>query len=46
MLPTVNDIPNTRSPQGYGGRFYGVYSALVTDINDPDGQGLALRQVT
>lgn len=28
-----------RSARGYGGRFYGVYSALVTEITDPDGQG-------
>ena len=28
-----------RLPAGYGGRFYGVYPALVTDIVDPDGQG-------
>ena len=24
---------------GYGGRFYGVYPALVTKINDPEGMG-------
>ena len=24
---------------GLGGRWYGVYPALVTDIKDPDGQG-------
>ncbi len=28
-----------RLPDGLGGRFYGVYPALVTDIADPDGQG-------
>lgn len=28
-----------RLPLGYGGRFYGVYTAQVTAINDPDGQG-------
>ena len=28
-----------RLPQGYGGTFYGVYPALVTDIVDPEGQG-------
>lgn len=28
-----------RLPRGYGGRFYGVYAAIVTDIVDPDGQG-------
>jgi uncharacterized protein involved in type VI secretion and phage assembly len=26
-------------PSGLGGRWYGVYPALVTDISDPDGQG-------
>ncbi len=39
MIPTVADLINARVPQGYGGRFYGAYVALVTDINDPDGQG-------
>lgn len=28
-----------RLPLGPGGRFYGVYPALVIDIADPDGQG-------
>lgn len=28
-----------RLPSGFGGRFYGVYSAVVVAINDPDGQG-------
>ncbi len=28
-----------RLPSGFGGRWYGVYPALVTDIKDPDGQG-------
>ncbi len=30
---------DSRLPRGYGGSFYGVYSAIVTDIVDPDGQG-------
>ena len=30
---------NSRAARGYGGRFYGVYVALVTDVADPDGQG-------
>jgi uncharacterized protein involved in type VI secretion and phage assembly len=30
---------HNRLPEGYGGRFYGVYPALVTDLNDPEGQG-------
>lgn len=28
-----------RTPGGLGGLFYGVYPALVTDIEDPDNQG-------
>jgi uncharacterized protein involved in type VI secretion and phage assembly len=28
-----------RSPAGLGGRFYGVYPAVVTDLQDPDSQG-------
>lgn len=28
-----------RLPHGFGGRWYGVFPALVTDIKDPDGQG-------
>ncbi len=28
-----------RLPSGLGGRWYGVYPALVSDNNDPDGQG-------
>lgn len=28
-----------RLPSGLGGRWYGVYPALVSDIKDPDGQG-------
>jgi uncharacterized protein involved in type VI secretion and phage assembly len=30
---------DARVPAGLGGRWYGVYPALVTDIKDPDGQG-------
>ncbi len=37
MLPAA--LIEERSPLGLGGRFYGVYPALVTDIGDPDGQG-------
>ena len=29
----------SRLPAGLGGRWYGVYPALVSDIRDPDGQG-------
>lgn len=39
MIPIIEERINVRGPQGYGGRFYGAYTALVTDINDPDGQG-------
>lgn len=28
-----------RLSRGYGGRFYGVYPALVCEITDPEGQG-------
>jgi uncharacterized protein involved in type VI secretion and phage assembly len=28
-----------RVPRGLGGRWYGVYPALVSDIKDPEGQG-------
>ena len=37
--PVVADVLGERLPQGYGGRFYGAYPALVTDIKDPDGIG-------
>jgi len=33
------DVINDRVPTGFGGRFYGAYPALVTEITDPDGQG-------
>jgi uncharacterized protein involved in type VI secretion and phage assembly len=32
-------IFDERVPGGLGGRWYGVYPALVSDIADPDGQG-------
>lgn len=32
-------IWDARVPAGLGGRWYGVYPALVSDIRDPDGQG-------
>src|SRR5262245_35270712 len=31
-----------RLPTGLGGRWYGVYPALVSDVKDPDGQGRVL----
>ena len=33
------DAIDDRLPNGLGGRWYGVYPALVSDIRDPDGQG-------
>jgi uncharacterized protein involved in type VI secretion and phage assembly len=35
----LDDVAAARAPRGYGGLFYGVYPALVTDVVDPDGQG-------
>ena len=35
----TNSIIYDRLSTGYGGRFYGVYPAIVVDINDPDGIG-------
>jgi len=32
-------ILDVRTPKGFGGRWYGAFPALVTDIKDPDGQG-------
>jgi uncharacterized protein involved in type VI secretion and phage assembly len=32
-------ILDARLPAGLGGRWYGVYPALVSDLKDPDGQG-------
>jgi uncharacterized protein involved in type VI secretion and phage assembly len=32
-------VTDARLARGYGGRFYGVYPAMVTDIVDPAGQG-------
>lgn len=41
MLPShpLASILDARLPTGLGGRWYGVYPAVVTDIADPDGQG-------
>ena len=35
----MDAVIDERVPAGLGGRWYGVYPALVTDISDPDGQG-------
>ena len=37
--PVIDVIADERAADGLGGRWYGVYPALVTDIKDPDGQG-------
>ncbi len=41
MLETtiLEKTVEARVPHGLGGRWYGVFPALVTDIRDPDGQG-------
>jgi uncharacterized protein involved in type VI secretion and phage assembly len=36
---TLDAALDPRLPVGLGGRWYGVYPALVRDIKDPDGQG-------
>ena len=39
-LPDLRQAPvDDRLASGLGGRWYGLYPALVTDIKDPDGQG-------
>jgi uncharacterized protein involved in type VI secretion and phage assembly len=35
----IDQLFDERVPHGLGGRWYGVYPALVSDIKDPDGQG-------
>lgn len=39
MHTVLENIIDGRVPSGLGGRWYGVYPALVSDIKDPDGQG-------
>lgn len=36
---TIEAVIDARVPGGLGGRWYGVFPALVSDINDPEGQG-------
>jgi uncharacterized protein involved in type VI secretion and phage assembly len=36
---SLETIIDARVPTGLGGRWYGVYPALVSDIKDPDGRG-------
>jgi uncharacterized protein involved in type VI secretion and phage assembly len=38
----IDGIRGARLPTGLGGRWYGVYPALVCDVKDPDGQGKVL----
>lgn len=37
--PPLEMILDVRLPSGLGGRWYGAFPALVTDIADPEGQG-------
>jgi len=37
--PPLDSILESRSQYGLGGRWYGIYPALVSDIRDPDGSG-------
>lgn len=36
---TLEALYEARQADGLGGRFHGVYAAVVTDVVDPDGQG-------
>jgi uncharacterized protein involved in type VI secretion and phage assembly len=38
-MHVFDELIDARLARGFGGRFYGVFPALVADINDPDGQG-------
>ncbi|MGO4259045.1 phage baseplate assembly protein V [Lysobacter sp. TAB13] len=38
-LPAYESLLSERQPSGWGGRWHGVFVALVTDIKDPDNQG-------
>lgn len=39
LIKDFDESTQGRLPSGPGGKFYGVYTAVVTDIADPDGQG-------
>ena len=39
VLSPFQELLDARVPRGYGGLFYGVYTALVVDVADPDAQG-------
>jgi uncharacterized protein involved in type VI secretion and phage assembly len=38
-MEPITPFDNQRVPTGAGGLFYGMYTALVVDLQDPDGQG-------
>jgi uncharacterized protein involved in type VI secretion and phage assembly len=38
-LLEFEEVVESRSTRGFGGRFYGAYPALVRDVRDPDNQG-------
>src|SRR3989442_12732253 len=38
-MSPIDLVADARVPSGLGGKWYGVYPALVTDIKDPDQQG-------
>jgi uncharacterized protein involved in type VI secretion and phage assembly len=38
-LSPLEALADERIPSGLGGRFYGLYPALVSDVRDPDNQG-------
>jgi uncharacterized protein involved in type VI secretion and phage assembly len=42
----VSVVIDERVPAGLGGRWYGVYPALVSDVRDPDGQGRVMVTLT
>lgn len=37
--PTSPESVDVRRADGFGGTFYGVYPAIVKDLNDPEGEG-------
>jgi uncharacterized protein involved in type VI secretion and phage assembly len=39
QVTATEELTDARVPTGLGGRWYGVYPALVSDVKDPEGQG-------